>query len=231
MSIQVRPLSSLDEIAAADAVFDQVWHAPDRERLPRELLRAMTAHTNLLIGAFDGDTCVGVVTGWWGRDDDAAVWLWSARLGVLESHRRAGVATTLKREQARVALERGVNEIRWTFDPMRARNAAFNMRTLGARAIAYLDDVYGPRQDRFNAGERTDRLLVSWTPHRPAPAGNPPLTRVRVPAGIDEYLSWPMDRRRDERDRVRRQMRSAFEAGLVVTGFEPPGTYLFGGIA
>lgn len=216
MTPEIRLLSSLDEIAAADRVFDAVWEAPERERLSRELLRAMTAHTNLLLGAFEGNKCVGVLTGWWGRDDDARMWLWSARLGVLESHRRRGIATALKREQARIALARGITEIRWTFDPMRIRNAAFNLNVLGARAVAYLDDVYGAREDRFNAGQRTDRLLVSWSPYRPPPPAAGPFTLITVPAGA-------------RRDDVRTQMRSAFDAGLIAVGFDPPSTYLFGG--
>jgi len=229
MSVTVRSVASRDEIEAADQVFDAVWRAPERERLSRELLRAMTAHTNLLLGAFDGDACIGVVTGWWGRDDDGSVWLWSARLGVAESHRRGGVATMLKREQARIAHERGVREIRWTFDPMRARNAAFNLATLGARAIAYIDDAYGPREDRFNAGERTDRLLVSWTPNDPVPAAAPARMRVTVPTDIDDYLSKSRERRAQWRAKVRSQMRAAFDAGSIATGFDPPATYLFGG--
>lgn len=226
-AVEIRRLSSLEEIAAAAGVFDAVWEAPARERVPRELLRALTAHTCPLLGAFDGETCVGVVLGEWARDDDGAVWLWSSRLGVPASHRRRGIAEALKRRQAEIVRDAGVAEIRWTFDPIRARNAAFNLARLGAVGIRFYEDLYGERADRFNAGERTDRMLVRWRPFDPpAPHGSGDALRIEIPADVDAYRALPLAQRRAWRHRVADALRAAFDDGFAATGFEAPATYV-----
>jgi predicted GNAT superfamily acetyltransferase len=74
----------------------------------------------------------------------------------------AGVGFALKLDQRAWALERGVKEVAWTFDPLVRRNAFFNLAKLAARVTAYLLNVYGPMSDVLNAGDESDRLLVSW---------------------------------------------------------------------
>ena len=204
--MEIRAVDSLVEIDAVIRVMDEVWRTPARERLPRELLRALTAHSNVLLGAFEADECVGCVLGWWGRDADGAAYLFSQRLGVLPSHRRTGCAASLKRAQAVWARERGVHEVRWTFDPMRALNASFNLRKLGAIGIAFYEDFYGPRHDALNEGQRTDRLLVSYKPDALRPQTTGPAATVVVEP--------------DAGDRVRDELQSLLLDGYVVTGFE-----------
>jgi predicted GNAT superfamily acetyltransferase len=58
----------------------------------------------------------------------------------------------------------------WTFDPLVARNAWFNLAKLGALPAAYLEDFYGPMTDAINAGMASDRLLLTWTLDDPAVA-------------------------------------------------------------
>jgi predicted GNAT superfamily acetyltransferase len=50
----------------------------------------------------------------------------------------------------------------WTFDPLVRRNAYFNFNKLGAEAREYLVNFYGQMTDGLNAGEESDRILVSW---------------------------------------------------------------------
>ena len=58
----------------------------------------------------------------------------------------------------------------WTFDPLVARNAWFNLAKLGARPTAYLEDFYGQMPDAINAGMPSDRLLLAWRLDDPAVA-------------------------------------------------------------
>jgi len=55
-----------------------------------------------------------------------------------------------------------VKLMEWTFDPLVRRNAYFNFNKLGAEAREYLVNFYGEMTDGINAGEESDRLLVSW---------------------------------------------------------------------
>ena len=58
----------------------------------------------------------------------------------------------------------------WTFDPLVARNAWFNLARLGALPTGYLEDFYGPMTDAINAGMASDRLLLTWRLDDPAVA-------------------------------------------------------------
>jgi predicted GNAT superfamily acetyltransferase len=73
-----------------------------------------------------------------------------------------GLGFALKQHQRGWCLERGVKTVEWTFDPLIGRNAYFNLNKLGADAAAYLVDFYGPMNDGINAGDESDRILVSW---------------------------------------------------------------------
>src|SRR5664279_2293440 len=50
-----------------------------------------------------------------------------------------------------------------------ARNAAFNVRRLGASLEEYLVDFYGQMTDGVNAGQGSDRILVRWHLNAPIP--------------------------------------------------------------
>lgn len=79
-------------------------------------------------------------------------WRWAGR----------GIGRALKMHQRRWCRERGVEQITWTFDPLVARNAFFNLDTIGARATAYLPDHYGSMVDGLNAGQGSDRMMMTW---------------------------------------------------------------------
>jgi predicted GNAT superfamily acetyltransferase len=73
-----------------------------------------------------------------------------------------GVGFALKLDQRAWALERGLREITWTFDPLVRRNAHVNLAKLAADPVAYLVDFYGEMGDDINVGQGSDRLLVRW---------------------------------------------------------------------
>ncbi|NBP52503.1 MAG: GNAT family N-acetyltransferase, partial [Actinobacteria bacterium] len=80
-------------------------------------------------------------------------------------------APDLKVAQREWALARGITEIRWTFDPLIARNAFFNLTRLGAVGAVYHADLYGTMTDPVNAGDATDRVEARWD--LTGPVGHP----------------------------------------------------------
>jgi predicted GNAT superfamily acetyltransferase len=75
---------------------------------------------------------------------------------------RGGVGFALKLAQRAVALENGVAEVRWTYDPLIRRNAHLNLDKLGATVRAYLPDFYGKLDDAISGSDSSDRFEVSW---------------------------------------------------------------------
>jgi len=52
--------------------------------------------------------------------------------------------------------------VKWTFDPLQARNAFFNIGKLGGVCRTYVRNVYGDLEDSLNRGRLTDRFEVEW---------------------------------------------------------------------
>ena len=82
---------------------------------------------------------------------------------MLPTYAGRAVGTAIKLHQRDWALAHGGTAITWTYDPLVARNAHFNLNRLGARPERYLLDVYGELRDDLNRGDPSDRLLVRWS--------------------------------------------------------------------
>ena len=149
---------------AAD-VLQVIWEHPDGAPLPPAMLGAFAFTGNYVGAAFEGDRIVGAAIGF--RTDHSA--LHSHIAGVLPSHQGRSIGYVLKLHQRAWALQRDLDVIAWTFDPLIRRNAHFNLVKLGARAAAHLPDFYGEMTDHINAGDHSDRLLVEWDLRGPVP--------------------------------------------------------------
>jgi len=73
-----------------------------------------------------------------------------------------GIGRALKLRQREWALERGFTQMTWTFDPLVARNARFNLARLGAVAAEYEVAFYGRMSDDLNGDDESDRLVARW---------------------------------------------------------------------
>ena len=157
--VEVREVSSLEEAREAGALMDRVWNV--QRVVTGELLRAMSSHGNPVLAAYLGERMVGAQMGFLAPADDGLS-VHSHVTGVLPEVQHRGVGFRLKLAQRDWCLARGIRLVTWTFDPMMARNAYFNLRKLGGAAVRFHRDYYGPMTDAINAGERTDRLEIRW---------------------------------------------------------------------
>jgi predicted GNAT superfamily acetyltransferase len=177
------------EVALVQDVIGAVWGPA--QRLQANLLLAM-AHAGATVAAAVRDgVAVGACVGFLGWAD--VIHLHSHMVAVLPGAQARGVGYALKLWQRAACMEHGVDEIRWTYDPLVRRNAYFNLAKLGARVIDYRPDFYGEMDDIINAGDRSDRFEVSWALSSPgvvdALAGLTPVPRpeARLVAIPDDY--------------------------------------------
>jgi predicted GNAT superfamily acetyltransferase len=147
----------------ASRLLDQVWQRAEGSVLSAEALIAIShAGGQVTLATRDGQL-VGATAGLIGRDHaEGQLFLHSHVTGVRAQEIGTGIGRALKWYQRSWCLSRGIDEVRWTFDPLVRRNAVLNLLLLGARAAAYALDVYGPMDDTRNAGLPTDRLVASW---------------------------------------------------------------------
>ena len=161
MKVVVRPLEAPGEFEQAEGVQMSAWGMGPLGAAPKEVMIAANDNGGLVLGAFDGKKMVGfalTLVGYKG----GSLYMYSHMTGVARTHQSKGIGYLIKQKQREICLERGFEFIAWTFDPLIARNASFNVKKLGAIARNYLVDYYGPMQDSINAGWPTDRFLCEW---------------------------------------------------------------------
>jgi predicted GNAT superfamily acetyltransferase len=162
-----------DETTAREmtGMLGQVWNqTTGSDPLPPELAWALAHAGNYVALARDsaGRAVAGAV-GFRGADDQGA-FLHSHIVGVLGPHQGFGVGRAVKEHQRAWALGAGLDRMTWTFDPLVARNAYFNVMKLGACITRYYVDFYGAMGDGINAGDESDRCLATWWLSAPTPA-------------------------------------------------------------
>jgi chorismate synthase len=160
--VLLRPLASPAEFEAAEDVQILAWGIRvGRGITPKDVMIAMHNNGGLALGAFDGRKLVGfsvMMPGYL----EGTKYLYSHETGVIPEYQSKGIGYLLKQKQREVALARGFTLIAWTFDPIIASNAYFNLQKLGAIARTYHVDYYGSMPDSINYGWPTDRLVCEW---------------------------------------------------------------------
>lgn len=156
--VHITELHQMSEHLAAAELLRRIWRAESAaDVVSPALLRALEHSGNYVVGAYRGTDLVGVAAAFRGKGH-----LHSHITGVAAGEEGAGTGYALKQHQRAWSLDQGIATVTWTFDPLVARNAAFNLRKLGASATAYLPDFYGPMTDGLNAGDASDRLYICW---------------------------------------------------------------------
>lgn len=224
--IEIRELTRTEEVHEAAAVLAAVWPG-DRHAMPANILRALQHSGNYVVGVFDGERMVGASAAWFGVP--ASRTMHSHITGVLPQYQGRGLGRTLKQHQRDWAFAREVGHITWTFDPLIARNAHFNLQVLGARVTEYLVDQYGSMPDEINRGVPTDRLLVTWAlaaPPEPPPARDAVEAEVMIPADIEEMRRETPAAAAAWRTVIRGALLRHLDAGLRIGGFDDERGYL-----
>ncbi|GBD85205.1 hypothetical protein BMS3Abin02_01609 [bacterium BMS3Abin02] len=163
--VEIRALHGYQETGMAADVFARVW-GRNTTPVPSELGVAFVESGNYAVGAFAEGTLIGATIGFLGWHE-GTIHLHSHITGVVAEARGHHIGTALKLHQAVWAARRNIDRITWSFDPLLRRNASFNLNSLGARPVAYRENLYGPLEDRFSAREESDRILVDWYPTGP----------------------------------------------------------------
>ncbi|HKP71526.1 MAG TPA: GNAT family N-acetyltransferase [Pyrinomonadaceae bacterium] len=233
--VGVRECTTVEEFDACVGLQREVFGMPDLELSPRRHLIVSRLAGGWILGAFAGGRLVGFVHHLVAVRADEIIG-YSHMMAVSAEYQNRGLGARLKWAQRERALAEGRNFIRWTFEPMQARNAHFNLNRLGVVIRSYAPNFYGwdAGTEAFADGKQfnidSDRLIAQWELRTPrveqlARGEHPaqtsaPVTRVEIPT------DWNRLRREDgltaqrELLRVRSEFQTHFAAGLVCAGFE-----------
>jgi predicted GNAT superfamily acetyltransferase len=230
-AVNILELTSFHHLDLGRQIFDSTWSLQLGTEITPNLLRAMVHSGSYLSGAFIDDKCVGAAFAF--PATTGGLHLHSHMTAVLDEYRDQGVGYALKVDQWHWAKKNNYSEISWTFDPLVSRNAKLNLIKLGVDIHSYHPNFYGDMPDALNAGDESDRLMVSWKVVGENPAQQelvsipkPNDILIQIPADIvairtkdrEENLRW--------RRKVREQFLQAFEKGGQVVGFSTNSEYV-----
>ena len=160
--ISVRTITEIGDLREAVRLQKTIWGFEDLELLPVRMFVVAHRVGGQTMAAFDDDTMVGFLIAVPGVKTDGTHYLHSNMMGVLAEYRNLGVGRQLKLAQREEALERGIEMVEWTFDPLELKNAFFNVQRLGAVVERYVLNQYGITSSLLHGGLPTDRCVASW---------------------------------------------------------------------
>jgi predicted GNAT superfamily acetyltransferase len=229
--VRVQQLKTYSDANLARSIFDKTWPVDAGTEITPNLLQAMIHSGSYLSGVFIENKIVGAAFAFPATNN--GLHLHSHMTAVLPEFRDKGVGYALKIDQWHWAKKNNYTEISWTFDPLVSRNAKLNLIKLGVNISSYHPNFYGDMPDALNAGDESDRLMVSWKV-----VGENPVQRelVSTPKPNDILIQIPADivairtKDREEnlrwRRKVREQFLQVFEKGGQVVGFSANSEYV-----
>ena len=158
----IREARSEEEFHAIEDLQRAAWQFSDLDVVPFAILIASQWAGGVVLVAFEGETIIGFAYGFPGYER-GRVSIHSHMLAVKPEVRNFQAGFYLKLAQREWALEKGLNEITWTFDPLQSLNAHLNFAKLGVVSDLYIVNFYGEASSSpLHQGFGTDRLWVRW---------------------------------------------------------------------
>jgi predicted GNAT superfamily acetyltransferase len=232
VTITYKHCRTRDEFRACKVIEHEVWNDPELE-VPITLYIVAVETGGQVFGAFDGERMIGfthAVPGF----RDGRIYLHSHQTGVLKEARNRGVGRGLKLFQRADALARGIDRIEWTFDPLKIKNAYFNLMRLGATVRRFVPNCYGVTESPLHGGLPTDRLVAEWElrserierclrHEAPVASVRPDAVRIAVPKTIDGMKLSDPAAARGVQDRIREEFQKWLGLGYTVVALETEG--------
>jgi chorismate synthase len=233
----IRECTTIGEFDNCIDLQREAFGLPDIEISPRRHLIVSKQAGGWTLGAFVGERMVGFVHHLAAVRSDNEIYGYSHMMAVAKDYQNKGVGARLKWAQRAKAIAEGRQYIKWTWDPMQARNAHFNLNRLGVIVDTFADNFYGTD---YNAdpnqladerpGLQSDRLFANWhllsSRVQALSKGETllPLEKavgaIAIPAEWSSLVRNDVERARSEQLRVRTEFKNAFDQGLVCAAFQ-----------
>ena len=207
--IVIRECVSIDELDSCVRLQREAFGLPELEISPRRHLIVSRQAGGWTLGAFVDERLVGFVHHL-AAIRGSEIFGYSHMMAVDPDFQNKGVGARLKWQQRERAIKEGRDFIKWTWDPMQARNAYFNLNRLGVTVGSYAVNFYGtdyPTSPSTSTSTSTpnveapgidsDRLFANWQLMSPrviglangnSPAAEP--LQVKPAASIEIPANW-----------------------------------------
>jgi predicted GNAT superfamily acetyltransferase len=232
--VTIRECETVEELDACVKLQREVFALPDLEISPVRHLIVTKSAGGFTLGAYVENELVGFVLSVPGFRRGER-FFYSHMTAVSAKFQNYGIGARLKWAQREKALREGVRYIKWTFQPLQARNAFFNLERLGATVKTYAPNYYGTDYltahiENKRLGLASDRLFAEWNLEGEKTIAlskgeifrekDAPIRAIEIPNDWNAMLKSEPQRAIDEQERVKLEFQTAFAEGLVCKGFE-----------
>ncbi|HXD29571.1 MAG TPA: hypothetical protein VN643_00545 [Pyrinomonadaceae bacterium] len=235
-AIEIRECATVAEFDGCISLQREAFGLPDQELSPRRHLIVSRQVGGWTLGAFSGERMVGFVHHLAAVSGNE-VYGYSHMMGVAVDYQNKGVGAQLKWAQRARAMAEGRDFVKWTWEPMRARNAHFNLNRLGVVVEGYCENFYGTDYGSDYAGQvkgapgiDSDRLFASWylrservvrySERQPFGLTGDAVRAVIIPSNWPQLVNEDPAGAKQELLRVRDEFKNALAAGLVCAAFD-----------
>jgi chorismate synthase len=244
VDVHIRRARGLVDYQAVVQLQKDVWNFTDVEDIAAvPILMIANRFGGAVLVAQDGSgRYIGFAMANLGWTGEKKLFWWSHMTAVIPEYRGHDIGLRLKMKQREEALASGIDEIHWTFDPMQALNAHFNIHKLGVIVREHEENVYGMSSSPLHQGLRTDRFIAEWNlrktpnadiilrdfdrmPRINEVSGEPNLgleespLLLEIPTDINALKQSDLDLARKWQDAVRDASLHYFKSGYVITDF------------
>jgi len=233
-NVEIREVSSIREYDECIKLQREVFGLPDLEISPRRHLIVSHRAGGWTLGAFVDNHLIGFVHHLAAVKGDY-IFGYSHMMAVAAEYQNKGVGAQLKWAQRARTLAEGRDFIKWTFEPMRARNAHFNLNRLGVVVREYAANFYGtdystnPAEKGSVSGLDSDRLFASWQlddarvesfSQRKDFSLGAPERAIEIPPDFSSLLKNDPETAKREVLRVRQEFVQTLSEGFICRAFD-----------
>lgn len=231
--IIIRECQTLEELKACVALQREVFALPELEISPVRHFIVTKNAGGFTLGAYADGELIGFVLSVSAvlRGERA---LYSHMTAVRKAYQGSGIGARLKWAQRERALTEGIEYIKWTFQPVLARNAYFNLEKLGAQVREYEPNFYGTdyptaHREEGRMGIDSDRLFAEWhllsEKVKTLAEGDEfeetraLLLEIEIPGNWDALVEHDPEEAISEQARIKASFEAAFAGGMICRGF------------
>lgn len=232
--IEIREYETIEELAECVALQREVFVLPDIELSPVRHL-VVTKHAGgFTLGAYKNDELIGFVLSIpaFLHGEKA---FYSHMTAVKKEFQSYGIGAKLKWAQRARSLAENVKIIKWTFQPVLARNAFFNLEKIGATINHYEPNFYGTDyltigRPEENIGLDSDRLFAVWhlesekvialSKSESFSETGEIVKKIEVPNDWNTLVKTDPRKAIEEQTRMKEEFQTAFAEGLIARSFE-----------
>lgn len=233
--IEIREATTVEELAECVALQKEVFASPDLEISPVRHLIVTRYAGGWTLGAYLDGKLVGFVLSVPMFRNGTERAFYSHMTAVRQEFQNLRIGARLKWAQRERALSEGVSYIKWTYQPVQARNAFFNLERLGVTIKTYMPNFYGTdystsAEQNEVIGLDSDRLFADWqldSPKVDALAKGESFTEtgsaartIEIPNNWNNLVAANPAKAIAEQARIKHEFQKAFADGLICKGFE-----------